>query len=74
MYPQYVTAFQTRCTCLNNGTLTPLPSLASNQAALAQYFTTLDNLWQGFENLVTQYAGSDDLVIKYILQAWQTCA
>jgi hypothetical protein len=29
---------------LNNQTLAPLPSQASNQAALASYFNTLDNL------------------------------
>ena len=74
LYPQYVSAFETRCHMLNNQTLAPLPSQASNQAALASYFNTLDNLWVGMTSLMSIYQASTDPLAQHIYAVWMASA
>ena len=53
-----IKAWESRCNGLNNGTITPLSSTASEKAADASYITTALNLCQGLSTVLNSYQDS----------------
>jgi hypothetical protein len=65
-----ITAWENRCNGLNNGTITPLSSFASEKAADASYITTAVNLCQGLSTVLNSYQDSNDEMKKVIWTIW----
>jgi len=65
-----VASWGSRCAGLQNGTIAPLPSVASEKAADALYVGTAENLYAGLGSVIAGYAGSSDADKRKILQIW----
>ena len=63
-------AWQTRCAGLNNGTIAPLASKASEEAADASYVYSATNLGAGLATVLNGYAGSADPRKALISALW----
>jgi hypothetical protein len=59
-----------RCGGLQNGTIAPLPSEASERAADALYQSTAGNLYGGLGAVIAGYAGSPDAKRAEIFKLW----
>jgi len=70
LFLQSVDTMVTRCNMLNNGTITPLPSPQSQQAADQSYASTVNNLDTGLINVLMSYAESSDATKKFIYSLW----
>jgi len=62
-----IKAWESRCNGLNNGTITPLSSTASEKAADASYMTTALNLCQGLSTVLNSYQDSMDDTKKWTI-------
>jgi hypothetical protein len=63
-------AYVSRCNMLVNGTLPPLPTPASDEAALASYLSSAQQLWIGFAFVMSQYEASSDPLEQALFQLW----
>jgi hypothetical protein len=60
LFARTVQSWTDRCNMINNGTITPLPTLASEQAANALYTSNSANLGNGLLSVLAGYASSSD--------------
>lgn len=60
-----------RCNGLNNGTIVPLASRASESAADTLYVNTPTNLGTGLISLLTSYANTVDPTKQKIYSIWE---
>jgi hypothetical protein len=67
-------AWQARCAGLNDGSIAPLASAASEKAADASYVSSATNLAAGLAAALEAYAGSADSRKALIFQLWTNSA
>ena len=69
-----VAVWQARCSGLTAGTIAPLASRGSEQAANALYVSTASNLASGLATVLDAYAGSTDPQRQQIYEIWAATA
>lgn len=69
-----VATWNARCAGLNNGSISPLPSSASERAADASYVNTATNLAEGLATVLDGYSDSTDARQIIIYNLWKASA
>jgi hypothetical protein len=69
-----VSTWNSRCAGLNNGSISPLPSSASERAADASYVNTATNLAEGLATVLDGYSDSTDARQIIIYNLWKASA
>ena len=72
----YNNGFDARCKALNDGSVTPLPSEAADNASLTLMLTTAGNLYDGLDNAITNRYGvpTAEPLSQTVAKVWESTA